>query len=305
MISFLIQRFLQSILVILLVVSGTFLLMRLAPGSPFATERKLPPKVEQTLLEKYDLDGNLGNQFLSYWGNLLKGQLGYSTKFEGRSVVEILKQALPKSLLLGFFSLVVALGLGILLGSYAAMNHQSWRDWIAMFLAFAGISLPVFVIAPLVVLLLGMQFRIFPVAGWGTLAHMFLPVLCLGGYYAAYCSRLMRASMLEVLDKSYIRTARSKGLRELYVIYKHAFKNAVLPLVSYSGPLAAHLFTGSMIVEEFFKIPGMGSFFVNGVLNRDVFLVGGSVIVYCTLLLAMNLFVDLLYVALDKRIKLW
>ena len=305
MIRFLAQRLLQSLLVIFVVISTTFLLMRLAPGSPFAAERKLPPKVEQTLLKKYDLDGTLSDQFFSYWGNLLSGNLGYSTKFEGRSVVEILQQALPKSLLLGFSSLFVALGLGVILGSYAAIHHHEWRDWVAMLMALAGICLPVFVMAPLVVLVFGMQWRVLPVAGWGTFAHLILPVLCLGVYYAAYCSRLMRTSMLDVLDQHYIRTARAKGLHELSVVYRHAFKNAVLPLVSYTGPLAAHLFTGSMIVEEFFTIPGMGSFFVNGVMNRDVFLVGGSVIIYCTLLLFMNLLVDLIYVALDRRIKLW
>ncbi|MEM9398892.1 MAG: ABC transporter permease [Verrucomicrobiota bacterium] len=305
MFVYFLKRLVQSIIVLLFVVTATFLLMRIAPGSPFAAERKIPAKVEAALMKKYNLDGSLVDQYTSYLANLLKGNFGDSLKYEGRTVLEILAQAFPKSALVGGFSLVIALLLGIVLGSYAAIHHNELLDRLAMLLALLGICLPVFVIAPLLILIFAMQWNFLPVAGWGNLSHIILPVVCLSLPYGAYCARLMRTSMLDVLGQDFIRTAHAKGLSAQVVLYKHALRYAILPLVNYTGPLAAHLFTGSMIIEEIFKVPGMGSFFVNGVLNRDVFLVGGSVIVYCALLLTLNFVVDIINVYLDRRIQLW
>jgi oligopeptide transport system permease protein len=304
MISFILRRLLLAIPVFFIVVSATFLLVRLAPGSPFASDRKLPPAVEQRLMERYQLDGTLGQQFTAYWGRLLRGDLGESLKFRNRGVAEILAQSLPKSLTIGALAMLIALGLGTVLGAYAAVHHGSPRDRAAMLAALAGICMPSFVLAPVFILLFAILLPLFPVAGWGTPSHFLLPALCLGLPYAAYCARLMRTSMLDVLHQDFIRTARAKGLPESRIVYAHALRIAALPLVSFAGPLAAHVLTGSLIIEEIFKIPGIGPFFVNSVFNRDPFLMGGCVIVYFTLLVLFNLIVDILYTVLDRRIKL-
>jgi oligopeptide transport system permease protein len=305
MLSFTLKRVLQMLAILVIVVSGTFLLMRLAPGSPFAAERKLDPLVEQRLNAQYHLDGSLMQQLGSYWQNLLHGNLGESLKYKNRSVGEIIAYALPKSATIGGIALVLALSIGIFTGSLAAAKHNTAIDRSAMLLALLGICLPTFLIAPLLVLIFAIYLHWLPVAGWGSVSHLILPAICLAAPYAAYCSRLMRTSMLEVLNQDFIRTARAKGLAEPTVIYKHALKIGILPLISYAGPLAANVLTGSMVVETIFNIPGIGPFFVNSVLNRDIFLVGGTVIVYFTILVTLNTVVDILYTCLDKRIKLW
>jgi oligopeptide transport system permease protein len=305
MFPFILNRLLQALLVLVVVVSATFCLIRLAPGSPFKVgDRKLDPKVEQQLQEKYNLQGNLAEQLFRYGWNLLsQGYLGESTHFKNRSVAEIIGATLPKSLALGFCSLVIALSAGIVIGSFAATHHNQVLDRLSMLLALLGICLPGFLLAPLAILLFAITFPLFPVAGFSSLQHLILPALCLAAPFAAYCSRLMRTSMLEVLQQDFIRTAQAKGLKQKTVIYRHALKIAILPLVSYSGPLAAHILTGSLIIEEVFKIPGLGPFFVNSVLNRDYFLTCGTVIVYSSLLLFMNMLVDLVHAQLDKRIR--
>lgn len=305
MAKFIFYRLLQALLVVFLVVTVTFCLIRLAPGSPFMTgDRKLDPAVELQLQKKYNLDGTLPEQLANYWGKLLtQGYLGESTHFKNRSVLEIIQATLPNSLLLGLCALTLALAIGITVGSLAALHQNDLIDRSLMLLALLGICLPSFLIAPLAVLVFAIIWPIFPVAGFGSLSHLVLPTLCLAAPFAAYCSRLMRTSMLEVLQQDFIRTARAKGQKEIVVVYRHALKIAILPLVSYAGPLAAHILTGSLVIEEIFKIPGLGPFFVNSVLNRDYFLTCGTVIVYSSLLLVMNILVDVLYTQLDKRIK--
>jgi oligopeptide transport system permease protein len=291
MLSFILRRLWQVLLVILLVVSATFCLIRLAPGSPFAAgDRKLDARV----VEK--LQGSLPEQLGRYWWNLLtQGYLGESTHFKNRSVLEIIGETLPRSLSLGLCSLVLALSAGILFGCIAATHHNQAVDRFTMLTALLGICLPGFILAPLAVLAFCITWPLFPVAGYGSLGHLILPCLCLAAPFAAYSSRLMRISMLEVLQQDFIRTARAKGQKEQRIIYRHALKIAILPLVSYAGPLAAHILTGSLIIEEVFKIPGLGPFFVNSILNRDYFLTCGTVIVYSALLLGMNILVDVLY----------
>ncbi len=305
MIAFIIKRILIAIPVLVIVVSATFLLVRSAPGSPFDRDRALSPLVEKRLNEKYGLDGTVISQLGRYWWRLLQGDLGDSTKYANRTIADIIGQTLPNSAILGFGALTLALLIGVALGTYAAVHHNAVGDRAAMLAALAGICLPSFLIAPLFVLLFAILLPLFPVAGWGMPAHYILPVLCLALPYGAYCARLMRTSMLEVLNQDFVRTARAKGLPEKIVVYKHALKTAILPLVSFSGPLAAHVLTGSLIIESIFKIPGMGTFFVNAVIDRDVFLIAGAVIVYSSLLIAMNILVDVLYVTLDRRVKLW
>ncbi len=304
MFNFILRRILWAIPVLFIVISCTFLLIRALPGSPFGSERNLDPKVEARLMEKYNLNGPIYEQLGNYWINIFQGNLGVSTQHRDRTVVEILQQTLPKSAAVGSIALVLALGIGIFVGSWAAVHHNTSIDRGAMLTALLGICLPGFVIAPFLILLFAIKAPLLPVAGWSTPAHIVLPVLCLALPYGAYCSRLMRTSMLESLNQDYVRTARAKGQRESVVVYKHALKVALLPLVSYSGPLAAHILTGSIIIEEIFKIPGLGPFFVNSIFNKDIFMVGGCVIVYSVLLISMNVIVDILYTVLDRRVKL-
>jgi oligopeptide transport system permease protein len=275
------------------------------PGGPFDRERKLPEHIEKQLLAKYKLDGPLPEQYINYLGDLLRGDLRLSTKYRSRSVNEILADSLPVSGLLGGIAFCVATIGGGLLGSLAAAKQHTWIDRNAMLAALLAISLPPFVIGPLLVLVFAIYIPLFPVGGWGTLQSLVLPSITLAAPYTAYIARLTRASMLEVLTQDYIRTARAKGLSESAVIYKHALRVAILPVVSFLGPLAANLLTGSIVVESIFSIPGAGGFFVNSVLNRDGFLLAGVVIVYCTLLVLFNLVVDVLYGFLDRRITLY
>ena len=304
MLNYILRRILWSIPVLIIVISCTFLLIRMLPGSPFISERNMDDVAEQRLLAKYNLDGAWYEQLGKYWVNLLQGDLGNSTQHRNSTVLEILGQTLPKSAAIGLLALLLALAIGISAGSWSAVNQNTAIDRGTMLAALLGICLPSFVIAPIFILCLAITFPIFPVGGWGTLSHLVLPALCLALPYGAYCSRLMRTSMLESLNQDFIRTARAKGKTEAVVIYKHALKVALLPLVSFSGPLTAHVLTGSIIIEEIFKIPGLGPFFVNSVKNQDVFMAGGCVIVYSVLLISMNLIVDVLYTVLDRRVKL-
>jgi len=305
MIRFIAKRTLGLVVILFCVVSITFFLIRLMPGGPFDRERKLPERIEKALLARYKLDGPILNQYFGYLGDLLHGDLRLSTKYRDRSVNEILADALPVSATLGGIAFVLATVGGVFVGSLAASHQHSWIDRSAMLGALLAISLPSFVIGPLLILIFAIYTQLLPVGGWGTLRSLILPCITLAAPYAAYIARLTRASMLEALTQDFVRTARAKGLPESQVIYKHALKVAILPVVSFLGPLAANLLTGSIVVENIFSIPGAGGFFVNSVLNRDGFLLGGIVIVYCALLVGFNLLVDILYGWLDRRIILY
>jgi oligopeptide transport system permease protein len=304
MLAFLTRRLLASAAVLFCVISCTFLLLRLSPGGPFTRERKLPPAIEQQLLARYNLDGSLWHQYTAYLRDLLHGDLRLSTKFRDRSVNELLAQSLPVSATLGISALLLATTLGIGLGSLAAIRHGSPADTSAMFGALLLLSIPTFVIGPLLVLLFSIGLRWLPVGGWNTPASLLLPTLTLAGPATAAIARITRTSLLDVLQSPFVRTARAKGLHELRVLLVHALKTALLPIVSYLGPLAANLLTGSIVVETVFNLPGTGSFFVNAIINRDVFLLGGVVLVYCTLLVSLNLLADLAYTWIDPRIRL-
>ncbi|MCS7064249.1 MAG: ABC transporter permease [Methylacidiphilales bacterium] len=305
MLSYLLRRLLLAIPVLFLVVTITFFFMRLSPGSPFSLDRgTIPPRVLQELEARYKISGPVHEQYLYYLMDLLRGDLRLSTKYRDRSVNEILAQTLPISMMLGFSGLLIALLIGIPLGVVAATHHGQTTDIFTRLIALVGISTPSFLLAPLLILMWGISIPIFPVAGFDSPLALVLPSLCLGLPAAAAIARLMRTSLLEVLSSDFIRTARAKGLSENKVVYKHALKVAILPIISYCGPLAAHLLTGSIVVETIFHIPGMGPFFVNSVLNRDVFLIGGVVLTFSLLLILFNLVTDLLYTFVDKRIRL-
>ena len=305
MIAFVIRRMISLLFVLFCVVSITFLLIRLAPGGPFDRERKIPPQIEKELLAKYKLDGPLWQQYRGYMWDVVHGDLRLSTKYRNRSVNELLAQSLPVSGTLGAIAFLIATAGGIWIGAYAAVRHGTPADTWAMLGALLAISIPTFVIGPLLILVFALKLNWLPVGGWGGVACLVLPAITLASPYVAYIARLMRTSMLEVLGLDFIRTARAKGLADGRIIFKHALKVAILPVISFLGPLAANLLTGSIVVESIFNIPGAGGFFVNSIQNRDGFLLGGVVIVYCALLVVMNLAVDLIYMGLDRRIRLY
>ena len=301
--SSLVRGLVSVAFVLFCVVTITFLLIRISPGGPFDGERKIPEAIERQLLAKYKLDGSLWDQYVGYLGDLVRGDLRLSTKYRNRTVNEILAQTLPVTLMLGATAFLLATLGGIWLGTVAAMHQRTWRDAGAMLAALAAISLPSYIIGPLLILLFGLQLGWFPVGGWGGVSHLVLPAITLAAPAMAAIARLMRGSMVETLQQDFVRTARAKGLRESVVVYKHALRIAILPVVSYLGPLAAHLLTGSIVVETIFNIPGAGGFFVQSILNRDGFLLGGMVIVYCVMLVVFNLAVDATYGLLDRRIR--
>ena len=302
------------LVVLFCVVTITFVLGQMMPGSPFTQERSIPEATLKQLKARFNLDGTLWDQYTIYMGlrpnpsghysGLLQGDLQLSTKYRNRSVKDLLGDSLPISAALGLAAFFIATTAGVWLGTIAAVRHNTLVDAGAMLSALALISIPTFVTAPVLILAFGIWMRALPVGGWGSWTSIMLPAITLAGPYIAYIARLMRTSMLEVLGQDFIRTAYAKGLAERRVVHKHAMKVAILPVVSFLGPLAAYLLTGSLIVEMIFNIPGAGPFFVNSILNHDTFLLEGSVIVYCTVLVALNLVVDIAYTFLDSRIRL-
>jgi len=304
MTTFIFRRLLSSIPVGVAVVVICFTLIRLAPGSPFSSERALDPATKQMLESKYRLTGSIPTQLFCYLSQITKGDLGESLKYRGRSVVEIIGQSLPRSILLGSISFLISIGLGIPLGAWSAARNQDRAGSILNGLAILSLSIPTFILAPTSVLLFSFYFHLFPPAGWGEPSQLVLPAFALALPFVGVCARLVRSGLLETLGSDFIRTGRSKGLSETRLVLLHALRPAILPLISYAGPLAAGILTGSLLIEETFAIPGVGQFFVSGVINRDVFLVSGVVLVYCAFLLFFNLVADWLTALLDPRIRL-
>jgi oligopeptide transport system permease protein len=304
MFAFLLKRLLSVAGVLCCVLTATFLLLRVSPGGPFTRERKIPEAIEKQLLARYHLGGSLWEQYTHYLRDVLRGDLRLSTKFRDRSVNALLAQSLPISATLGLCALLLSTLLGVWLGSLAAIRHRSGIDTGAMLSSLALISVPTFVTGPLLVLCFALWLRWLPVGGWHSPSSLLLPTITMAGPAIASIARLMRTSLLEVLESPFIRTAWAKGVSESRVLYVHALKIAILPVISYLGPLAANLLTGSIVVEAIFNLPGTGSFFVNAIVNRDVFLLGGVVLVYSALLVTMNLLVDLAYTWIDPRIRL-
>ncbi|MCX6967899.1 MAG: ABC transporter permease [Verrucomicrobia bacterium] len=303
MVAFALRRFASMLLVLFCVVSITFFLMRSAPGGPFDRERELLPQAKHALEVKFHYDGTPWQQYTAYLSRLMHGDLGPSTRYRNRTVNELLAQTLPVSAALGATAFCIATLGGVLLGGWAAVRRGTAGETGAMFLSLLAISIPTFVTGPLLILIFALQLGWLPVGGLGSPMSLLLPALTLAGPYVAYIARLTRTSMLEVLGQDFIRTARAKGLAEWRVVSLHAAKVALLPVISFLGPLAANLLTGSIVVETIFNIPGAGGFFVNSIQNRDGFLLEGVVIVYCALLVVLNLLVDIAYPWLDRRIK--
>jgi oligopeptide transport system permease protein len=305
MLRFTLLRFLWAVPTLLLVIVLAFLMVHAAPGGPFDAERALPPEIEANVAAAYHLDEPLPQQFSRYLKGVLTGDLGPSYRYRDYSVSELIVNAIPVSLRLGVFAMLLAVIVGVGAGTVAALRRNSPLDRLTMALAMTGISIPVFVIAPLLILFFAVQLQWLPaswsggVSGW----RFLLPVVALALPQIAYVARLTRASMIDVLGSDFIRTARAQGLGTPAIIRYHAMKPAMLPVLSYMGPAIAAILTGSVVVEEIFGIPGVGQFFVRGALNRDYTLVLGIVIFYATLVIVLNFIVDVLYGFLDPRIR--
>jgi oligopeptide transport system permease protein len=291
---------------LLLIISFlAFVLVRVAPGGPFDKERApASPDIKRNIEAKYHLDKPIYEQYWIYLKNLLHGDFGPSLKYRNHSVNDIIAQGLPVSLTLGALAFLLAQGFGIPLGFITAVKKGGIMDYGGSFIALLAICIPGFVVGPLLVLVFAIHLGWFPVGMWETPWHAVLPTLALGLYFGGKVARLMREGMLGTLNAEFITTARAKGLSETGVLVKHAFRIAVLPVVSYSGPLLADLLVGSFVVENIFRVPGIGVFLVNSSLNRDYTMVVGLVLLYAVMLLVLNLLVDFAYGALDRRVKM-
>lgn len=307
MTRFMIRRFLSLIPTVFLMITFAFIIVRSAPGGPFTSERGRPPEIVENLKKHYDLDKPIFTQYLLYMGKIMKGNLGPSTRFKDFTVNEVIGQALPVSMLLGVMALSLAVLSGVAAGIISALRQNSWVDYLAMSFAVVGISVPLFVIGPVLKLFLALKWKLLPTSGWlgGRYGWVviIMPVLTLALPYLASIARLTRASVLEVLRADYIRTARSKGLSETVVILKHVLKGALLPVISFLGPAFAGIITGTVVVEQIFTIPGMGRPYIQAAINRDYGVILGDVIVFSLILVLMNFLVDIFYGFLDPRIS--
>ncbi len=305
MLRYTLLRLLGAIPTLVLVIALAFLMVHAAPGGPFDAERRLPPDIEANIARAYHLDEPLPQQFLRYVSGLLQGDLGPSFRYRDYTVNDLISSAFPLSLKLGAMAMALALVLGVSAGTAAALRQDTMLDRVIMAFSMTGISIPVFVVAPILVLFLAVKLQWLP-AGWSSTtgaSRLVLPVVTLALPQIAYIARLTRASMIDVLGRDFIRTARAQGLGTMTVVRLHALKPAMLPVLSYLGPAIAAILTGSVVVEEIFGIPGLGQFFVRGALNRDYTLVLGIVVFYATLIVMLNLVVDILYGVIDPRVR--
>ena len=305
MLKFIASRLVQTVGVVWLVATLTFVLVRFAPGSPFDQERNVSPEIKANMEKRYGLDLPVWRQYVNYFGPLVtRGDFGPSFKYSNRTVTEIIGDALPISFEMGFWALVVALTLGLGAGVLASLRRNTALDWVPMSLSLVGISVPIFVVGPLLIVTFSIHLGWFNVNGWNEPADRVLPSLTLGFYYAAYFARLTRGGMLEVLSQDFIRTARAKGASEMRVVLRHALRGGVLPVVSFLGPALAGIVTGSFTIETIFHIPGLGRYFIQAALNRDYTLVMGTVILFAALIGLLNLLADVLLAWLNPRVKL-
>lgn len=305
MLRFIIRRLIITVPMVLVVISLTWGLIRLAPGNFYSSEKALPPAIEKNIREKYGLDRPWYQQYWRMLSNVLRGDFGISLRYQGQSVNQILAQTLPVSATLGLLAYLLALVVGITTGTLAALKQNSRLDYISMALAMLGISMPNFVLGPILVLVFSLTLYWLPPARWGGVPswNLVLPVLTLSAVYMAYIARLTRAGMLEVLRSDYIRTARAKGLSERQVIIRHAMRGGLLPVVSFTGPALAFLVSGTVVVERIFALPGLGNYFINASLNRDEPLIIGVVAFTSIMIMLLNLAVDVAYGLIDPRIR--
>lgn len=305
MLSYALRRLLSTIPVLWIAITASFFILRLAPGGPFDTERPLPEAIRRNLAAHYNLDRPLIEQYLIYLGDLLKGDLGPSFINQDFSVTEQLLIGLPYTLTVGGVAFILSIIIGVSVGVLGSVYRNRVPDYLIGIIVLAGLVLPNFLLAPIFQLVFGLKLEWLPVGGWGggAVSHLVLPVFILALPHVARISRLTRGSLIDVMHSNFVRTARSKGLKRSTVIWRHAMKPTMTPVVSYLGPAAGYLLTGSLVVESIFGLPGIGRYFINAALNRDYGMVLGTVIFYMLLIVLLNLIVDILYAWLDPRVR--
>ena len=303
MLRFIARRLLQAIPVLFIVATLTFFMIRLAPGGPFAAEKSVPPEIQKNLDAFYGFNLPVHQQFLRWMGNALQGDLGPSFRYANRSVNELIAESFPISAELAFWALLFAIAIGLIAGLIASLRPNTAADYIPSSLAMVGISVPNFVLGPLLVLIFAIKFHWLRVSGWDEPIDRVLPAITLGAAYAAYVARLTRGGMLEILSQDFIRTARAKGASNTRIVLRHALRGGLVPVVSYLGPTVAALLTGSFVVETIFQIPGLGRYFVNAAFNRDYTMILGAVLFYAALIVVFNLIVDIVLVWMNPRLK--
>ena len=304
MLSIFFRRLLIAVPVILIVTTITFFLIRLAPGGPFDADKVVPPEVLKNLNATYNLDAPVLVQYKDYMINLAQGDFGPSFRYPGRSVTEMIFTGLPTTFELAFYAILIAIFIGILSGVTAAVKRNTSLDYIPMTIAMIGICMPTFLLGPILVLIFGIYLEVLPVSGWGSLSgDKILPSITLGAAYAAYIARLSRGGMLETLNQDYIRTARAKGLSEFRVVFNHALRGGLIPVVSFLGPAMAGLIGGSFVVETIFQIPGLGRFYVEAAFNRDYTMILGTTIFFSVLIILFNLLSDLMVLLMNPQAR--
>lgn len=303
MIKYIGKRLVASLLTIWVVITLTFFLMRLMPGGPFDSD-KLTPQVKANMEAKYGMDKPLSEQYFMYMNNLIHGDLGESMIFKGRGVTDTITTSFPASAKVGLCSVATSIIVGIILGIIAALKRNTWADTTIVFIVTLGITIPSFVTSAVLIYFLAVKFGLLPPTGFSNWKNYIMPVIALSMSSMAFITRLTRNKLLDVLKSDYIRTAKAKGLSRGKIIFKHALRNSLIPIVTYVGPLIASILTGSFIVEQIFAIPGLGNEFVQSVTNRDYSMLLGVTVFYCTMLITFNFLVDILYVVIDPRIKL-
>ena len=298
------RRILFAVPLLLVISVLAFFLLHLAPGGPFDNDRQpASPEIERNIKAKYHLDEPIWQQYERYLGDLLHGDFGVSLKYRNHTVSDIIAQGLPVSMTLGGLAFAFAMGIGLPLGFLTAARRGRWPDFIGSFIAVLAVCVPSFVIAPVLILIFVMKLKWFPVALWESPWHMVLPAIALGSFFVGRVARILREGMLIAAESEFVVAARAKGLGETALLFKHAFRIALLPVVSYAGPMLADLLTGSFIIENIFQIPGIGIFFINSVSNRDYTMTVGLTLLYAMLVIGLNLMVDFAYTLLDPRIK--
>ncbi len=298
------DRLISALTTLLLIITITFILMHAIPGGPFDQEKAVSAQITQNIREHYHLNDPLWQQYFDYMKKIIHLDLGPSYKYPDSSVNDLIREGFPVSAAIGLLAVLVAVALGVPAGILAALRHSKWQDNLVMLVAIVGVSIPSFIAATLLQYCFAYKLQWFPAALWGTPAHLVLPVLALSALPLAFFARLIRSSMLEVLSQDYIRTARSKGLSEATVVFRHVLKNTLIPFITVLGPMLANLLTGTFVIERIFAIPGLGNYFVNSIYNRDYFVILGLTVFYASILLLLNLAVDIVYAVIDPRIKL-
>ena len=304
MLSYIFKRFLYILVALFVIITATFFLMRLAPGSPFASERELLPQIEAQLNAKYGLDNPWYIQYKDYLVSSFTFDFGESMKYKGRSVNDMISEGFPVSLYLGIEAMILAIGFGVLLGVISALYHNKFPDYLSTVIAILGISVPSFILAGILQIIFALKLGLVPVSGWKGFNYTILPATAIALTHAGFIAKLTRSSMLEQTTSEYVKLARAKGIGKWSIVFKHTLRNALLPVVTYLGPLLAGVLTGSFVIEQIFAIPGIGRQFVQSITNRDYTTIMGVTVFYSIILLVIVLVVDILYKVIDPRIEL-